>query len=233
MDIILIPGLWLHGASWELVVPTLANAGHRVVALTPPGYDKQDPATVRYADLVAAVIEEIDDADDPPLVVGHSASCAAAWAAVDRRPERVHRMVLIGGLPIPDGQVLLEGFEDPGTGILPFPGWQAFDHRDIRDLNDRVRTWLLGYMSDAPSDYAFAIQHLRNTTRYDVPMTLVCPEFTASEVRDWMAQGLAPVAELHHLRDLNLVDLSSGHWPQASQPDELARVILDAAGSRK
>ena len=30
MDIILIPGLWLNGDSWDAVVPTLEQAGNRV-----------------------------------------------------------------------------------------------------------------------------------------------------------------------------------------------------------
>ena len=37
MDVILIPGFWLTGASWDPVVPALEAAGHRVRALTLPG----------------------------------------------------------------------------------------------------------------------------------------------------------------------------------------------------
>jgi hypothetical protein len=29
MDIILIPGFWLDGSSWDAVVPALEDAGHR------------------------------------------------------------------------------------------------------------------------------------------------------------------------------------------------------------
>ena len=38
MDVILVPGLWLDGASWERVVPPLEQAGHRVRPLTPVSY---------------------------------------------------------------------------------------------------------------------------------------------------------------------------------------------------
>jgi hypothetical protein len=37
MDVILVPGLWLDGSSWEAVVAVLEQAGHRTRALTLPG----------------------------------------------------------------------------------------------------------------------------------------------------------------------------------------------------
>lgn len=229
MDIILVPGLWLDGGSWDRVVPELLGAGHRVVAVTPPGHNGEDPTTVRYADLVAAIITEIDNAGAPALLVGHSASCAAVWAAADRRPERVQRVALVGGFPIPDGMVLLDGFEATDDGVLPFIGWQAFDGPDSADLSDGDRAWLEGHMSPAPADYALGTQRLGNQERYEVPVVMVCPEFTEQDLRGWMAQGAPALAELPRIQHLSYVELTSGHWPQASRPADLAQVILDAA----
>ncbi len=42
MDIILIPGFWLDGSSWDEVVPALEQAGHRTHALTLPGMESKD-----------------------------------------------------------------------------------------------------------------------------------------------------------------------------------------------
>ncbi|MDO5677093.1 MAG: alpha/beta hydrolase [Propionibacteriaceae bacterium] len=228
MDIILIPGLWLDGESWDRVVPHLLSEGHRVMAITPPGYNGEDPSTVTNADLVAAVVTEIDNSAAPALLVGHSASCAAAWAAADRRPERVQRVLLVGGFPIPDGSVLLDGFEATEDGTLPFPGWAAFDGPDSADLSEADKAWLEGHMSPAPADYALGTQRLRNEERYEVPVVMVCPEYSEADVRDWVAQGFPPVSELSLIRNLSYVDLGSGHWPQVSRAEDLARVILDA-----
>ncbi|MCG6566508.1 alpha/beta fold hydrolase [Tessaracoccus sp. ZS01] len=229
MDIILIPGLWLDGSSWERVTPALLKAGHRVSTITPPGHDGADPRHVTYADLVAAIVTEIDSASGPAMLVGHSAACAAAWAAADRRPGRTARVLLLGGFPIPDGMMLLDGFETNDDGVLPFPGWQPFDGPDIADLSEGDRAWLEGHMSPAPADYALGTQSLGNPKRYDVPVVMVCPEFSEADVRDWISQGFAPVSELPKVRHLSYVELESGHWPQASRPDDLARVLLAEA----
>ncbi|GAA4902273.1 alpha/beta hydrolase [Tessaracoccus lubricantis] len=230
MDIILIPGLWLDGGSWERVTPHLLKAGHRVTALTPPGHDGGDPRHVTYGDLVAAIVTEIDNAGGPALMVGHSAACAAAWAATDRRPGRVCSVMLVGGFPIPDGMALLDGFEATDDGVLPFPGWQPFDGPDVADLSDGDRAWLEGHMSPAPADYALGTQSLGNPERYGVRVVMVCPEYGQAEVQQWVTQGFHPVAELPRIKEVAYVDLASGHWPQASQPERLAAVILTEAG---
>ncbi|HEX6337559.1 MAG TPA: hypothetical protein VFZ85_11435 [Jiangellaceae bacterium] len=41
MDIIMIPGLWLDGSSWDEVVPHLERAGHRTYPLTLPGMESK------------------------------------------------------------------------------------------------------------------------------------------------------------------------------------------------
>ena len=59
MDIILIPGLWLDGSSWNGVVPTLEKAGHRLHPLTLPGMESRDAdrSTIGLHDHVEAVIK--------------------------------------------------------------------------------------------------------------------------------------------------------------------------------
>lgn len=68
---------------------------------------------------------------------------------------------------------------------------------------------------------------LRDERRYDVPVTAVCPEHRAADLRGWVQDGSLP--ELARIQDVEYVDLPGGHWPQFTQPEELARVVLDAA----
>jgi hypothetical protein len=50
----------------------------------------------------------------------------------------------------------------------------------------------------------------------------------SGEVREYLAQGPAWIAELAAIRDLDLIDLPAGHWPQFSRPSELGEVLVQA-----
>src|SRR5437762_12741705 len=58
MEIILIPGLWLDGSSWDRVVPALERAGHRTYPLTLPGMESKDAdrSVITLRDHVNAVV---------------------------------------------------------------------------------------------------------------------------------------------------------------------------------
>ena len=45
-------------------------------------------------------------------------------------------------------------------------------------------------------------------------------------LRGRIEQGLAPLRELAKIRDVEYVDLPTGHWPQFTRPVELARGIV-------
>jgi hypothetical protein len=61
-----------------------------------------------------------------------------------------------------------------------------------------------------------------------VPATVIACEVPSSVFRDAIAAGQPFVAELARIRDVNFVDLPTGHWPQFTKPNELASAILAA-----
>jgi hypothetical protein len=71
-------------------------------------------------------------------------------------------------------------------------------------------------------------QRLVDDRRYQVPVTMVCPEFSSEMLKEWVADGMEPVRELGLIEDVTYVDLPTGHWPQFTRPEELAQVILGA-----
>jgi pimeloyl-ACP methyl ester carboxylesterase len=228
VDILLIPGLWLDGASWERVVPALEQAGHRPHPLTLPGMTKDaDRADISTAEIVAAVVAEIDGCDGAVVLVGHSAGGAIATAALDARPDRVARVLYVGGFPGIDGRPVAGGFTVTDGGI-GFPGPDGFGEADLRDLDEAGRADFTARALPSPGRLATDPLRLTDARRYDVPATAVCPEYTAAELRDWIEAGEEPVQEFPKLRDVAYVDLPTGHWPQFTRPDDLARVILAA-----
>jgi pimeloyl-ACP methyl ester carboxylesterase len=229
MDIILIPGLWLHGCSWDAVTPVLERAGHRVRALTLPGMEGKDAdrSGVTLSDHVDAVVAAIDEADGPVLLVAHSAGSGIAHAAVDTRPDRVARAVYVGGFPGANGEQLLAGLPAE-NGEVAMPDWaEVGEEANVVDFDDESLALFYADAIPAPEGVLTGQLQLSDERRYDVPVTAVCPEYTADDVRGWVEVG--ELSELARIRDVEYVDLPGGHWPQLTQPDKLGQIILDAA----
>ncbi|MFD7465209.1 alpha/beta fold hydrolase [Streptomyces tendae] len=225
MDILLIGGLWLDGSAWDRVAAELESLGHRPVALTLPGQgDGAVAATLD--DQVAAVLAAVDASPGKPLVVGHSAACALAWLAADRRPERLAKVALIGGVPTPDGQPYADFFE-VRDGAMPFPGWEPFQGPDAADLGEAARAGMAAAAIPVPEGVARGVVRLTDERRFEVPVVVVCPEFTPAQARKWIEGGDVP--ELARARRVGFADIDSGHWPMLSKPAELARVLAAAA----
>ncbi|RMB60178.1 alpha/beta fold hydrolase [Tessaracoccus antarcticus] len=225
MDIILIPGLWLRGDAWSDVESELTRAGHRVQAVTLPGQgDGRADATLR--DQVDAVVATIDAASAPVLVVGHSAASALAWIVADARPDSVVGVVMIGGMPVEDGKPYANFFPLV-DGQMPFPGWEPFAGADSADLDDEARRSIEDNAVAVPEGVCHGVVSLSDDRRFDVPVTVVCPEYSPSDAQEWIDAGQVP--ELTRTRHVTLVDIDSGHWPMVTRPQELAGIIARAA----
>ena len=224
MRIVLIAGLWLDGSAWDDVVPTLEHLGHQPVPLTLPGQG-DGAASATLDDQLAAVLAAVDTSPEKPVVVGHSAACTLAWLAADARPERVAKVVLIGGFPAGDGESYADLFE-PADGVMDFPGWGPFEGPDSADLDEQARRTFAARTIPVPEGVTKGLVRLTDQRRFDVPVVLVCPEFTPAQAREWIADGEAP--ELAKVKRLDLVDIDSGHWPMVSKPVELARLLAAA-----
>ncbi len=225
MDILLIAGLWLDGSAWVDVASALKSLAHRPVPLTLPGQG-DGSASATLDDQVAAVLAAVDAASGKPMVVGHSAACTLAWLAADARPERVAKTVLIGGFPSAEGHPYADFFEIK-DGVMPFPGWGAFEGPDSADLDENARRNIASGAIPVPEGVAKGVVRLADERRFDVPTVLVCPEFTPAQAQKWIDAGDVP--ELTNAKHLDFVDIDSGHWPMVTKPVELARLLAAAA----
>jgi len=225
MEIVLLGGLWLPRKEWDQVVVALAELGHRGVPVLLPGQGDGN-RTATLEDQVAAVLLAIDESEGKPLVVGHSASSALAWIAADARSQQVAGVVLIGGFPTPDGASYADFFPVV-DGVMPFPGWEPFEGPDSADLNTATRERLAAEMIPVPEGVSRGVVQLEDDRRYEVPVTVICPEFSPAEAKEWMDAGQVP--ELPLAKHVELVDIDSGHWPMVTKPRVLAGLLAVAA----
>ncbi|MEU5722295.1 alpha/beta hydrolase [Micromonospora sp. NPDC047738] len=225
MEIVLAAGLWLDGSVWDDVASALESLGHRPVPLTLPGQG-DGSASATLDDQVAAVVAAVDSASGKPMAVGHSAACTLAWLAAEARPEQVGKVVLIGGFPSTDGEAYANFFELK-DGVMPFPGWGPFEGPDSADLDEEARRAIASAAIPVPEGVAKGVVRLADERRFDVPVVLVCPEFTPAQAKEWIEAGDVP--ELAKAKHLDFVDIDSGHWPMVTKPVELARLLAAAA----
>jgi pimeloyl-ACP methyl ester carboxylesterase len=225
MDILLIAGLWLDGSVWDTVAAHLEARGHHGVPVTLPGQgDGNTSATL--ADQSAAVVAAVDAAVGRPMVVGHSAACSLAWLAADARPVEISKIALIGGFPSPHGEAYADLFPTH-DGAMAFPGWSEFEGPDSADLDDTAKLAIASAAIPVPDGVARGVIRLTDDRRYDVPVVLVCPEFTPAQAREWIDHGEVP--ELAKSKNVSFIDIDSGHWPMISAPAELAGLLSQAA----
>jgi pimeloyl-ACP methyl ester carboxylesterase len=229
MDIILVPGFWLDASSWAEVTPPLVAAGHAVHPLTLPGLESVDAprAGIGLGTHIDAVVAAIDALDGPVVLVGHSGGGAIIHGAVDARPDRVARAIYVDSGPLGEGGVINDDLPSDGDAI-PLPPWELFDDDDLTDLTEELRSKFRARAIPQPSAVAQDKQHLHDERRYEVPATIIACEFPSSVLTEMIAGGHPFVAELGRMRDVDYVDLPTGHWPQFTKPAALGAAILAA-----
>jgi len=228
MDIVLVPGFWLDASSWDEVTPALVEVGHRVHPLTLPGLESVDAprAGIGLRGHVDFVADTVRSLPGEVVLVGHSGGGAIIYGVTDRMPDRVARTIYVDSGPPTEGTPIndeLPGDEDQ----IPLPPWDVFMAQDLVDLDDRLRAEFEARAIPQPARVATDPTVLTDERRLDVPATVITCEFSSQDLRQAMAEGHPWFSELARLRDVEYVDLPTGHWPQFTRPAELGAALVD------
>lgn len=228
--IILVPGFWLGAWAWDEVASTLRAGGHDVTALTLPGLDsvEADRASIGLEDHVRAIVDAVEAAPAPVVLVLHSASGFSGYAASDRVPERIAAMVYVDTAP---GIGALEpGFEGTEKPL----DWSEIEANESLDgLSEAQKETFRQRAVPEPGGLLREALALTNDARRDIPSTLVCTTFSAEQFQSYAREhpDWPFLAGIPELRNATWVDLPTSHWPMWSRPQDLARIIGDVARS--
>lgn len=170
----------------------------------------------------------VDGFDDPVVLVGHSGGGAIAHGVADRRPDRVARIIYVDSGPLAAGQAINDALPVV-DGEIPLPPWDEFDDADLVDLDDDLREAFRGRAVPQPAGVATDALELGDERRYEVPVTIIACEFPTAALREYLAADAPFTRELSKVRDVDLVDLPTGHWPQFTKPVQLGQAIAAAA----
>lgn len=233
-SIVLVPGHWIGAWAWEAVAGDLRDRGHRVLALTLPGLDPDDPERISrtLGDQVTALRHAVAQGADaaPVVVVAHSGAGYPTSLLLEEDPTLVERVVYVDSGPASD-QAAFDASVGDDVDEVPLPPFDGLG----ASLEGISETDLARFRERAVPEPATVMREvvaLSNDARRDVPTTIVCSSFPSEVVLAMARDGNPMMAEVANLRNLELVDLPTGHWPMWSRPVDLAAAIAEAARAR-
>ncbi|HEY9407459.1 MAG TPA: alpha/beta hydrolase [Nitrososphaera sp.] len=219
--IILVHGGWADGSSWGKVITILKNAGHRIIAVQLPLHNS--------ADDIATVKRAIELAGGPVLLVGHSYGGFVITNAGSNNPN-VTGLVYVAAFAPDEGQSL-------GTFVTPAmlpPGILIADSAGLTYIN--------------PDMFHDAFAQDVNTTEADI-MAIAQKPFNQSifgepsgppawkQLKTWYQVSdsdrmIPPDTQRMFAQRMNATTISidTSHASYVAHPDEVAQLILDAAG---
>jgi pimeloyl-ACP methyl ester carboxylesterase len=227
-ELILLHGAGDQAGGWATIVPSLID-DYRLVILDQPGHGESAPAEgplelTTVIDGVAAFLESHESAE-PVILVGHSMGAWVSMRVAERLPERVERLVLINGGPLPyntgdlmlvpkdmeEARKLFQALRDPSSD--PIPDFV------IEDYVQNAPSSPIGRLSAEAADME---QHLMDgrLQEFMLPVDIMWGESDMFIPTDyaWRMEEELPLARM------TLVP-TCGHHPANECPVEFARLL--------
>jgi pimeloyl-ACP methyl ester carboxylesterase len=226
--IVLVPGFWLGAWAWDEVIPPLREEGIEATAITLPGLESKDAdrSSVTLSDHVDAICEAVRGAGRPAVLAVHSGTGFSGYAATDRIPELIARMVYVDSAPG-------KGALDPDLeGDKEFNWEELAAEENLDGLSEEQLETFRQRAIPEPGGVLREERALTNDARLDLPTTMICTGFPSEQIRkaatehDW-----AWLAGVRELRNITWLDLPTSHWPMWSRPQDLAAILADIARS--
>ena len=219
-NIILVHGGWADGSSWGKVITILKNAGHKVIAVNLPLHN--------LADDVATVKRAVELIGKPTILVGHSYGGEVISNAGHNNPN-VTGLVYIAAFAPDEGQSL-STFVDAKS----FPqGFLVLDSSGIAYINSAMfHDRFAKDVAQPEADIMVVAQKPFNASIFaeksGPPAWKQLPTWYQISESDLM---IPPAAQHNFAKQMNAttISINASHASYVSHPDEIAKLILDAA----
>jgi pimeloyl-ACP methyl ester carboxylesterase len=218
-NIVLVPGSFVDGSGWRVVFDILYHAGYHVSIAAQPH--------TSFDDDVAAAREILDQQVGPVVLVGHSSGGAIISAAGAR--DKVKALVYVAAL-LPDvGESLaqvLGSMPSPSDAVVATQdGHLFFDrakfHDDFAADLAENRTNFMAAAQVPATSAAFHTQIWSAAWRSKPSYAIVSTQDRAlnPDLQRWMYQRAKA----------KVTEIKASHLVYISQPEQVAKVIIEAA----
>src|SRR5215211_1480805 len=219
-NIVLVHGLWADGSSWSKVIPTLQNAGHRVIAV--------QLAERSLAEDVDTVKRAIDLVGGPTIVVAHSFGGFVITNAAYNNPN-VTGLVCVSAFAPDEGESAVNFVP---VESLP-PGLLVIDSGGFAYLNPGM--FPQAFAQDVNATEAKTLAVVQKPAHQSLFTEPSGPP-AWKQLPTWfeVSEGdhiIPPDAQRMFAQRMNAttISLNSSHASLVSHPDAIAQLILDAA----
>lgn len=218
-NIVLVPGSFVDGSGWRVVFDILYHAGYHVTIAAQPH--------TTFDDDVAATREILDQQVGPVVLVGHSSGGAIISAAGAR--DKVKALVYVSAL-LPDvGESLAQvigSMPSPSDSVVATQDGHLFFNRDkfhddfAADLAEN-RTNFMAAAQVPATVAAFHTQIWSAAWRTKPSYAIVSTQDRAlnPDLQRWMYKRAGA----------KVTEIKASHMVYISQPEQVAKVIIEAA----
>jgi len=221
-NIVLVSGSFVDGSGWRVIHDILTQKGYKVSVAAQPHTSLDDD--------IAATREIVDQQIGPVVLVGHSSGGAVISAAGERG--KVKALVYVSAL-LPDvGESLAQvigSMPSPSNSVAPTQDGHLFVdrakfHDDVGADLPSNRTDYMAVSQVPATVAAFNTQIWAAAWRHKPSYAVLSTDDRAlsPDLQRWMYQRAGA----------KVTEIKASHLAYISQPDQVAKVIEDAANAR-
>jgi pimeloyl-ACP methyl ester carboxylesterase len=225
---VLVQGAWIGGWYWKRVRRLLQEAGHDVFTPTLTGLADRSHLLSPDINLETHILdivnlirwEELSDV----VLCGHSYGGCVVTGVADRVPDRIRSLIYLDAFVLENGENLLQHVP-PGSGVSVVDGFKVPPiPPEVFKVNPVDSEWIRRQYTLHPIGC------------FEQPIKLTGGIEQVKNVTYILAEGFKegspfpPFYEKAKNKGWNTLTMTCGHIPMLDQPEQLARILIEAAG---
>jgi pimeloyl-ACP methyl ester carboxylesterase len=226
--ILLVHGAWWGAWIWHKLIPRLEEAGHQVLAPDLPGVglDRTPHREATFASSVDRILDLIDHAKEPVILVGHGCGGVIISQVAEERPENIHHLAYLTALVPRNGEAALDAYKafDQGHPLLP-----SVERDDVSVRLPFDIVCPLWFHDCSPTDMLLAERLLRPQALLPMQTPVALSQRFEMVPRTYLTCAYDRVlppslqAQISHIAACqHAISLPSGHMPSLAIPAHLA-----------